>query len=199
MSEAGPRQTGQLAALLQAEQRRFLAFLAPRLGSREAARDLLQSAILKAVEKGDSVRDGESATAWFFRLLRNSIIDSYRQDDAERRALEGHARELALTEAEARELEKSVCACVENLTQVVKPEYAAIVQAVDLQGQRITEYAAAAGLTSGNARVRLHRARAAMGQRLLEMCGLCCAQGCQDCRCEEPRSSGASPGGPGSL
>lgn len=191
MVEAGPLPPGQIVALLQGEQQRFLAFLTPRLGSREAARDMLQNALLKAFEKGESLREGESATAWFFRILRNALVDAYRHADAERRALEGHAREVTLSEGEARELEHQVCACVEQLTQAVKPEYAAVVQAVDLQGQSISEYAAASGLSAGNVRVRLHRARAAMERRLIEMCGTCCAQGCQDCRCEEPRSGGS--------
>ncbi len=177
----------ELVSLLQAEQKRFLAFLTPRLGSHEAARDLLQNALLKAIERGNALRDGESATAWFFRLLRNAVTDAYRHADAERRALEGHAREVALSEEESLSLERHVCACVESLSRAVKPEYAAVVQAVDVRGEHIADYAARTGLTPGNVRVRLHRARAAMAERLTEMCGTCCRLGCQDCRCEEPR------------
>lgn len=190
MPDAAPHPPARLATLLHADQKRFLAFLAPRLGSHEAARDLLQSALLKAIERGASLREGESATAWFFRVLRNSLVDSYRHAEAERRALAGHALEVTLSVEESRTREQHVCACVQSLIQAVKPEFAAVVQAMDLQGQSIREYAAAAGLSPGNTRVRLHRARVAMGQRLTEMCGTCCAQGCQNCRCEEPRSAG---------
>ncbi|WP_426754625.1 sigma-70 family RNA polymerase sigma factor [Myxococcus sp. Y35] len=189
MPDASAPPAARLAALLQAEQRRFLGFLTPRLGSHEAARDLLQSALLKAIERGESLREEESARVWFFRVLRNALVDTYRHGDAERRALEVHAREVAIAEEASQAFEQHVCACVQLLAQAVKPEYAAVVQAVDLQGQSITEYAATAGLSAGNARIRLHRARAAMGQRLMELCGTCCAQGCQDCLCEEPRPS----------
>ena len=44
--------------------RAFLRFLAPRVGSREAAEDILQAAFGRAVAHADELRD-ESAVAWF--------------------------------------------------------------------------------------------------------------------------------------
>src|SRR5688572_239497 len=85
----------ELAVLLQRQQRRFMAFLVPRVGSREAARDLLQAALVKALEHGGTLRDGESATAWFFRILRHAMIDQHRRAEAERHALQRSAAELA--------------------------------------------------------------------------------------------------------
>jgi RNA polymerase sigma-70 factor, ECF subfamily len=194
-SERAPSAPDELLELLQAQQRRFLAFLTPRLGSQDAARELLQTALLKAVERGGSLRADESATAWFFRLLRNALVDFYRHASAERRAMEGHARESLLSSSDTQALERHVCACVEGLLTTVKPEYSTAVQAVDLEGQSLGEFASAAGLSPGNARVRLHRARKALGNRLLEMCGTCCAQGCSKCPCEEaaPESCSGKP------
>jgi RNA polymerase sigma-70 factor (ECF subfamily) len=74
--------------------RQFLDFLERRVGNRAAAEELLQAAYLKGLERGGALRDGESAVAWFYRLLRNALIDFYRHRDAERRALERHAVEL---------------------------------------------------------------------------------------------------------
>ncbi|MHB8875295.1 MAG: RNA polymerase sigma factor [Myxococcaceae bacterium] len=177
-----------LALLLMEQQRRFLAFLTKRLGSQEAARDLLQSALAKALERAGSLRDDESVSAWFFRLLLNDLIDHYRHRNAERRALEGHAREVQLREADQRTLDRQICACVKGLTASVKPEYAAAVEAVDLRGEEVAAFAAGIGISPGNARVRLHRARAALAARLLEMCGTCCQQGCTNCPCEDPKA-----------
>jgi RNA polymerase sigma-70 factor (ECF subfamily) len=56
----------------------FLKFIQNRVGTREAAEDILQSAFVKGLEKGAAVRDEESAIAWFYRILRKAIIDYYR-------------------------------------------------------------------------------------------------------------------------
>lgn len=176
-----------LTELLVSHQRQFLAFLEPQVGSREAARDVLQAALLKSLEKGHQLRDGESAHAWFYRLLRNALIDRARTAKVQRQALAQHAQESALAEEAAQALEAQVCGCVRSLGDVVKPEYAQAVRRVDLEGASIEAFAEEAGITSGNARVRLHRARAAMGEKLLAMCGTCCAQGCANCPCEAPK------------
>lgn len=44
---------------LLANHARFLAFLEPRLGGREAAEDVLQAAFVKGLTKADELRDGE--------------------------------------------------------------------------------------------------------------------------------------------
>ena len=58
--------------------RQFLAFLQTRVESRAAAEDILQSAFVRGLERGADVRDEESAVAWFYRILRNAVIDHYR-------------------------------------------------------------------------------------------------------------------------
>lgn len=171
-----------LVERLQAEQARFLAFLAPKLGSVEAARDVLQTAMLKALESGHTLKREDRATAWFFQLLRNAVVDHHRRRGAEARAVQASGD--ALSDAETMALDRHVCACVASLLGTVKPEYADAVQAVELDGRSIAEYATRARITPGNARVRLHRARAALATRLLEMCGTCCRQGCASCACE---------------
>src|SRR5436190_6310187 len=51
---------------------RFLAFLERRVGSRDAAQEILQEAFVRSLSRGGSLRDDESAVAWFYRLLRNA-------------------------------------------------------------------------------------------------------------------------------
>lgn len=57
---------------------RFPDFLVPRVGSREVAEDLLQAAFVRALERNAQLRDGESGVAWFYRLLRNAVVNFYR-------------------------------------------------------------------------------------------------------------------------
>ena len=71
--------TDETLRILLANHARFLRFLEPRVGSREAAEDVLQAAFVKGLRKADDLRQGESAVAWFYRLLRNALIDHHRR------------------------------------------------------------------------------------------------------------------------
>ncbi|XXF77136.1 RNA polymerase sigma factor [Myxococcaceae bacterium GXIMD 01537] len=181
----------EVLATLVKHHREFLAFLTPRVGGAEAAREVLQAAFVKGLERGDSLREEERAVAWFYRLLRNALVDAHRHAERETRALKSQAAEAPLSTEDTEALERTVCGCVAELAGTLKPEYAAALRRVDLEGASVAAFAEEAGIRPGNAAVRLHRARQALGQRLVELCGTCCAHGCVDCACEE----GARPGG----
>ena len=66
----------RLDILLQS-QARFLRFLERRMGSRTDAEDVLQTAFLRLVAQGDSLRDDEKLVPWFYQLLRNLVVDHY--------------------------------------------------------------------------------------------------------------------------
>src|SRR4030095_7196841 len=65
-------------ALLVQSQAQFLAFLVRHLGNRAEAEDLLQTAYLKALTAGETIRDDEKVLAWFYRILRNVLVDAHR-------------------------------------------------------------------------------------------------------------------------
>ena len=65
----------------------FLRFLERRVNSRETAREILQRAYLTGLEKERTLRDPGRVVPWFYRLLRNAVIDHYRYVGAEKRAL----------------------------------------------------------------------------------------------------------------
>jgi RNA polymerase sigma-70 factor (ECF subfamily) len=67
----------------------FLGFLRKRISSADVAEDLLQSAFLKSIERGGEIRDAESIVPWFYRVLRNSIVDYYRQSGRNNQELSG--------------------------------------------------------------------------------------------------------------
>jgi RNA polymerase sigma factor (sigma-70 family) len=160
---------------------RFLAFLQRRVASREEAEDILQSAFVRGLERGAALRNEESATAWFYRLLRNALVDHYRRRDVEARAL---AELRALPEPTVdQELMDTVCACVASLAETLKPEYAAALRRVEVDGATLRAFAEEQGITPNNAGVRLHRARLALRRQLAKSCGTCAKHGCLDCQC----------------
>jgi RNA polymerase sigma-70 factor (ECF subfamily) len=162
--------------------RRFLSFLERRVGSRALAEEILQSAYVRTLEKGGELRQEEGAVAWFYRLLRNALIDHYRRQSAEGRALEREAREVS-EESPDPELKQVICACINDLLPALKPEYAEMVRQVDLEGRSVPEVAREVDITPNNAGVRLHRARQALKKQLERSCGTCATHGCLDCTC----------------
>ena len=177
----------EVARVLVDNHRRFLAFLERRAGRRELAEEILQDAFVRGLAHGDSLRDAESATAWFYRVLRNALTDHYRRQSARARALDAAQHELS--EVADEEIMNEACACVTALVDTLKPEYAEAVRQVDLAGLSVQSYAAAAGITANNAGVRLHRAREALRKQVAKSCGTCALHGCVDCTCKHGRCS----------
>lgn len=173
----------EVVARLVGSHREFLSFLERRLPDRATAEEILQAAFVKTLERGEAIRDAESSVAWFYRVLRNALIDHYRRrgTQAAMEAQLGVEPNLP-TEQEAKEF---ACRCFELLLPNLKPEYAQVLQEVDLQERPIATVAAGLAITTNNATVRLHRARKALRQELERSCGSCAVHGCLDCSCQE--------------
>jgi RNA polymerase sigma factor (sigma-70 family) len=168
---------------LVVHHRTFLAFLQKRVGSRAEAEDLLQEAFVRGIERGADVRNDDAIVAWFYRLLRNTVIDRHRRRGASSRALEALALEMEHESVPPPELAETVCACVTMLSETLKPEYAEALRRVELGGIAVKDYAAEIGISANNAAVRVHRAREALKKRVVEACGTCADHGCIDCTC----------------
>jgi RNA polymerase sigma factor (sigma-70 family) len=185
--EIAPRQ--DVVAALVNSHRQFRAFVERRVGNLHDAEEILQAAFVKSVDKGDTIRDGESAVAWFYRLLRNAVIDHYRHRDAERRALEREAAML-LPETLEPDEERAVCQCVNDLLLALGSGHADLLRRIDLEGASIAEVAIETGMTANHVRVKLHRARAALRKQLERSCGTCTEHGCLDCSCRSSHPPG---------
>ena len=169
-------------ATILAQRERALASVARQLGSREAARDVVQIALLKAIEGIESVRRHESIVAWFRRILSNVSTDYQRHGAAYHRALEKMAAHGGDTMAMS--LADSRCGCLDEVLPTLRPAYAAMLRRVDLEDRSLGDVARQDGLTINNARVRLHRARRALRRRWTEVCGGPPLERCRPCSCE---------------
>ena len=160
---------------------KFLRFLSACVADQGAAEDILQSAYVKAMESADNLRSSESIVAWFYRILRNSVIDYYRRNAARNTAYERLASEVPASYET--ELKDRVCACVGSVIQDLKPEYREAIEQVDLAEESVVAFAARTGISTNNAMVRLHRGRRALASRLAQVCGVCAEHKCIDCTC----------------
>lgn len=175
-----------LAALVD-NHREFLGFLERRLGDRALAEDLLQDAFVKGLEKGGELRADESARAWFYRLLRNAIIDRHRRRAAANRRFDAFAAEVERDAAlPQQEVERAICACVGRLLDTLKPEQATALRRIELDGVAVKDFAHEAGISESNAGVRVFRARQALRAQVAKSCGTCAEHGCVDCTCGPP-------------
>jgi len=186
-SRETPLTPGVISALV-GNHREFLAFLERRIGDRALAEDILQEAFVRGLDKLDSLEKDESAVAWFYRILRNSVIDHHRRRAAIGRKLEAFAGELAGQVEPAREVREAVCGCIARLAETLKPEYSEALRRVELDGVAVKDYAAESGITSGNAAVRVFRAREALRKQVARSCGTCADHGCLDCSCDSKKA-----------
>jgi len=177
-----PVDTNVVARLVE-NHREFLRFLERRVGRRDLAEEILQDAFVRSIAKLETLRNEESAVAWFYRTLRNAVVDHHRRRRSADKALETYARELEVVTEEP-ETKGAICACVGELAQTLKPEYAEVLRKVDLEGVSVKDFAEQHGISASNAGVRIFRAREALRKRVAQSCGTCAEHGCLDCTCE---------------
>ena len=180
-----------LVERLVSNHRLFLDFLERRTSSRADAEDVLQDAFVRVMEKGEKgagPRRSESAVAWFYRLLRNALVDRLRGEGARGRLLVAAAEEG--DSAPEVGLREEVCRCIRALLPSLKPAYRDLILRVDLGGEPVHAAASALGITANLASVRLHRARKALFREVQRSCGSCATHGCLDCTCGPSEAAG---------
>ncbi|HMF64862.1 MAG TPA: sigma-70 family RNA polymerase sigma factor [Edaphobacter sp.] len=168
---------------LLSQRKQFLHFLQRRVDTPATADDIIQIAYMRAIEQASELRSNESAVAWFYRILRNAVIDHYRHRAAEDRALERWANELLTQPEPNMATHEIVCQCIGKVIEHLKPSYRQIIRDIDLAEQSLDTFAKAEGITTGNATVRLHRARQALRKQLISTCNICAEHACLDCTC----------------
>ncbi|MEZ4750400.1 MAG: RNA polymerase sigma factor [Bdellovibrionota bacterium] len=172
---------------------RFSRFLRVRLGSQAVAEEILQQSLLKAIEAEPDLRDKERLVPWFYRILRNALIDYYRshaKDVKRDKVLLEELETTGITKTPAAdELKSAICECMGGLLPTINPGYAELLRKVDLEERAPEEVAQELGITTNNLWVKLHRARQALRKSLVQSCGACSKHACLDCTCRPPAGS----------
>ncbi|BCA53038.1 Sigma subunit DNA-directed RNA polymerase [Nitrospira sp. KM1] len=194
MKEIGRREqtTGErivddgLSRILEHEAA-FRGFLKKRLSDETIAEDLFQQSLLRAVEHEHSVRSRESVVAWFYRILRNAVIDYYRSRSAEESRRHIYEKDSRVVDAQEvpslGEIKGTICSCIDGVLSQLQPNYAEMIRRIDLRDEPIAAVAKNLHISPANATVRLHRARRAFRSSLETACGVCTKHGCLNCTC----------------
>ena len=166
----------------------FRVFLRRRVGDETLAEDLLQQSIVRAVQSHHSVRNDESVVAWFYKIIRHTLIDYYRSKGADARRNEAFLQELTLSgddkEPPLDEVKATVCTCLHRLLPKLRSNYAELIRRIDLEDESPKRVAEELKISQNNLTVRLHRARQALRASLEQSCGVCSTHGCLNCTCE---------------
>ena len=182
-----PHMTDMLQRLLE-HGSAFRVFLRRRVSDEALVDDLLQQSMIRAVQSNHSIRSNESVVAWFYKILRHTLIDYYRSKGTEARRNDAFLQELTLSgndkEPPLDEVKSTVCACLNRLLPTLRSNYAQLIQRIDLDEESPKLVAEELKISHSNLTVRLHRARQALRASLEQSCGICSTHGCLNCTCE---------------
>jgi len=168
--------------ILAAAREQFLNFVTSRVKDPALAEDILQDALLKAVQAAPTLRDESRLVPWFYTILRNAITDAYRSRAAATRYTIPLAADFDAPEGS--ETLAVLCQCFRALLPSLSPDYAELIEVLDLQEVSTAATAERLKLTPNNLKVKRHRARQALRRRLEETCRVCAEHHCLDCTCQ---------------
>ena len=178
--------TPEIEAALTDYYREFRRYLVRRVGDPTTAEDVLQTFCVRVINSGTVLRNSESVLAWLYTVLRSVLTDYYRGEAARRRREDSYMQDRMILDEGQIDLghEKSICSCLRNLVPALRPDYAEILERIDLSDEPREQAAENLGITPSNARVRLHRARQALRVSLAAFCTDCSEGRFDDCTCE---------------
>ncbi|WP_027256024.1 RNA polymerase sigma factor [Leisingera aquimarina] len=184
----GCAESQELSQTLVTNQSAFFGFLMKRLGNRADAEDVLQEFCTRVLARKDQLREANRMDAWLYAVLRSALNDHYRKSGRSRRLRDAVAQEAqsAMVADDPVEDMDVICKCVKGLVTELRPGDAELIRRIDIDDDDRAMVAADLGLKPGTLNVRLHRARAALGDALLAHCGPCCRHGFDDCSCPPP-------------
>lgn len=140
-------------------------FVARRVGDRERAADLTAEIFLAAIESAQRYRPWRGTPkAWLYGIARVLVANDRRRQGRERAREERVRGSALLDEEDAARMDARIDAAAQSrglyaaMDRLPEAERA-VLELVALDELTVTEAAAAVGVRSGTARVRLHRAR----------------------------------------
>lgn len=160
---------------------RLLSFIQSKVSDPDLAEDILQDSLLRAIRSAGELREEEKLLHWFYRVLNNAIIDSYRRKHTESQYLTAYAQNELLLETP--ENDAALCECFRTVLPSLKPEYSQVIETLELTNVEPEILARQLRISTNNLKVRRHRARQALRQLIDQTCRVCAAHGCLDCTC----------------
>lgn len=168
---------------------RFLGFLRRRLNSPQDAEDVFQDFCIKVLRHHDLIKSGERLDAWLGTTLRHTLTDHYRRRATRRRGTEAYAIEARTTQPVPTDDDERACNCVGAAIKGLEPSQADLLTRIDLRDEPRKTVADDLGLSLNALRVRVHRSRTALKNKIAEFCPVCGEGGFMQCDCDHLRGA----------
>jgi RNA polymerase sigma-70 factor (ECF subfamily) len=152
-----------------------LRFVTGVVGNRDLAEELTQEVFLRAERKKASFQGRSSARTWLHAIALNACRDHFR---AKSHAIQPVSDLTAVEDLPSGEnverefLEAEMAACISSYLFKLPERQRDVVALHDIAGLNHREISRLCGLSEANARVTLHRGRAALRKLLAEGCTL---------------------------
>ncbi|MFH2057225.1 MAG: RNA polymerase sigma factor [bacterium] len=151
--------------LVEPEHRRLAAFCRKLTGNRDEGDDLCQDALVTAIGGFDSIRNQSSFRPWLYRIVVNTFLNRSRQV--------WRRKESPLTPEQSETLggqdpsnRHAARRILETAFKAVSEEDRAMLTLFALDGWTVAELAQMFGMSESAIKVRLHRIRRKMQERL---------------------------------
>lgn len=151
--------------------RRFVIRL---VGDETLADDIVQEAMLRAHRTTAGFSGRSSRQTWLAAIALNVTRDHYRRASTRLEGAMADEKELAeipsVEDTEHALMEHEMGACITTHMMTLPDRQREVLALHDIEGADHAEVAATLGISEGNARVLLHRARVALRARLRKHC-----------------------------
>lgn len=176
---------------MKAHYRDFQRYLQRRVGDQATAEDILQTFCIRVMQSETQLRDEKSAIGWLYTVLRSVLMDHFRKETVRKRGDARYAQETMVLENghAVTDEDDAICNCLRGLLPELRPEFAELLRRIDFLEEPRKKVGADMAISQENLRVRLYRARLAIGVALKQHCGACCKTEYRDCFCERDCTS----------
>ncbi len=167
--------------IVREHEPRIARYLTAFLGDAVLAQDLSQETFLRVHRSMDDLQDSRARSAWIFRIAHNLAVDHWRsrasREDALTRSLDEDAALVGQSDLSAEELsaeqqleEHEMSACMQGYIQELSPALRESLILRDLEGLGEQSVAKIVGCSLAAVKVRIHRARRQLREKLRTGC-----------------------------
>ncbi len=142
-------------------------FVQARVSDPADVDDLLQEILIRTHGGMGSLKSGDSLQAWLFQVASNAVTDHYRRRGRAR----GVQAEDLWYEQDEDGVREELAGCIEPFIDSLPADTAALLRAIELEGQSQKEYAALQGIAYSTLKSRVQKGRA----QLRAQFGRCCS------------------------